>query len=94
LSNDRLEHTVHCAALLQLVGECFPLLHRAPGPVLRWEMLTLSAAAMSDQGIYESIVFLAVVIFVHNATYHGSTVPASEIGKARLRVLKLRHLRV
>jgi hypothetical protein len=93
-ANDRLEHTVHCSALLQLVGESFPLLHRAQGPVLRWEMLTLSAASLSDIGIRESIVFLAVVIFIHNAFYHGTVVSAYEIGQARLRYLRLRDSRV
>jgi hypothetical protein len=89
-SFDRLVHIVHCPALDRLVGECFPLLHRAPGPVLRWEMLTLSAAMMSDRGIRESVVFLAVLIYIHNAVYHGTTASAYEIGKARLRSKKLR----
>jgi hypothetical protein len=93
-ASDRLEHTVHCPALIQLVGERFPLLHRAPGPVLRWEMLTLSAAVMSDQGIRESVVYIAVVIYIHNAFHHGADVSAYEIGMARLRCLNLHDRRV
>jgi hypothetical protein len=87
--SDRLEHLVHCTAFVQLIAEHFPLLHRAQGPVLRWDFLTLTLPIMRPRAVWEAIMFFDVAIYVHNCMFHGAEASPYQLGCARLRRLSL-----
>jgi hypothetical protein len=53
----------------------------------------MTMAIMSDRAICEAVLFFEVLLFIHNAVYHGAAASASEIGRARLRSLRLRDSR-
>jgi hypothetical protein len=57
-------------------------------------MLTLTAAVMSEHAIREAVLFLNLVIYIHNAFFHGANETPYEIGRARLRSHKLRDQRI
>jgi hypothetical protein len=53
----------------------------------------MTLAMMSERAMREAVFYLEVLLFVHNAVYHGAEASVYEIGKARLRSLKLRDSR-
>jgi hypothetical protein len=94
VADDRLEHLVHCEALNDVISRRFPHLAAFPGPVLRWEFLSLTQPGAPTRHSVEAIVFLDVLSFVHEAVWHGSLSQPHEIAEGRLRQLKLRSARL
>jgi hypothetical protein len=90
LGLDRLEHVVHCDKLNDVISKHFPFLHRAPGPVLRWETLCLVNVPQCERSQREMFVFADFLFFALNAKRHGSKATPMELSQARRRAISRR----
>jgi endonuclease/exonuclease/phosphatase family metal-dependent hydrolase len=90
---DRVEHLIHCSALVSFTARQCPDLHSRPGPVLRNQAMCFAIPNMSRPLLRDVAVFGEVLYFCYNAFKHGARqVIPSELAHARLRQLQIRHV--
>jgi hypothetical protein len=88
---DRVEHLVHCDALVGFVAKHCPALCLFPGPVLRNRALCLVMPDMPENVIFDVCLLCNILCFVHRMIRHGSKSAPAALAEARLRQLRVRH---